>query len=182
MEMYNSNIDGKLFNVSIDGLDIIAEEVNPTESYNRRETVRKNIIGGTQHVVRGGYVPRHNTVITHLLIDPEYPDVYDEIFQEWQSKAVEIISRELGGKYNAEVVVKKNHNDSPNYLKIELDITEIPTSESNIPNDVLQVPADEIAVTSTSTDTTTQTTSTVNESVTETSNNNGKGGNITSTL
>ena len=142
--MYNSNVDSKLFNISIDGLDIIAEDINPSESFNRRETVRKNIVGGTQQVIRSGYIPRDNTITAHFMIDPEFPDVYDEIFMEWMSKPVEIISKELGGKFNAELIIKKSHNDSPNFLKLEIQIIEIPNNTSNIPNDSLKIPSDEL--------------------------------------
>ena len=173
--MYSDKVDTDYFNLSVDGYDIIAEDINPNESYNRRETVRKNIIGGTQQVVRGGYIPRDATIVTHFMIDPEFPDVYDEIIMEWQSKPVEIISRELGGKFDAEVIVKKTHNDSPNFLKMEMQIIEIPSSTSNIPNDTMKIPSDELEATTDTTSTSTQATTETNESV------NGKGGNITST-
>ena len=203
MSMYSSKVDANFFNISIDGLDMIAEEVTSSEAYNRRETVRKNIIGGTQYVIRAGYIPRHSTIVTHFLIDPDYPDVYDDIFREWQSKPVEVISRYLGGKYNAEITVKRDFRDSPNYLRVELDIIEIPTSESNIPNDVLKIPADEITsvsnATSDKTSTASSTTPTATASTTNNNTNttteqlisdtknssgwtqvdNGKGGNIT---
>ena len=141
MAMYKDNIDKNYFNVSIDGYDLIAEEVTVNEAYNRRETSRKNIIGGTQTVVRTNYIPRDYTFITHLLIDPLYPDVYDNIFREWQSKAVEVISKQMGGKFSAECIVKPSLEDSPNYLRVEIQVIEIPDTNSLIPNDSFVSPS-----------------------------------------
>ena len=142
--MYNKFVVAEDYNVSIDGYDMVMEECTPNESYNRRETIRHNIIGGTQSVVRGNYIVRDYTFTTHLLIDPQYPDVYDEVFRLWQSKPVEVISRYMGGKFNAECIIKRNPNDSPNYLNVEIQVIEIPTSVSLIPNDALNVPVDKI--------------------------------------
>lgn len=166
MEKYDKNIKSNYFNLSIDGLDVIAENITHTETFNRRETIRKNIIGGTQHVIRGNYIPRNFTVITHFMIDPDYPDIYDETFREWQSKPVEIISRELGGKFNAEIIIKRHHDDSPNFLRLEINIVEIPDTKSNIPNDAMKVKADELKPTTDN----------------KTSTSNSKGGNVTTTV
>ena len=141
MAMYKDNINKNYFNVSIDGYDLIAEEVTVNEAYNRRETSRKNIIGGTQTVVRTNYIPRDYTFITHFLIDPLYPDVYDNIFREWQSKAVEVISKQMGGKFSAECIVKPSLEDSPNYLRVEIQVIEIPDTNSLIPNDSFVSPS-----------------------------------------
>ena len=46
-KMYPEKVDASFYSVSIDGYDLIAEEINPSESYNRRETSRHDIIGGT---------------------------------------------------------------------------------------------------------------------------------------
>ena len=140
--MYDSKVNKDYYNVSIEGYDMIAETITANESYNRRETGRKNIIGGTQAVIRTNYIHRDYSFTTHLLIDPLYPDVYDDIFKEWMSKPVEVISKHMGGKFNAEVIVKKlNDKVSPNYLSIEIQVLEIPDVESLIPNDKFKSPA-----------------------------------------
>lgn len=144
--MYKKSVSATDYNVSIDGYSMIMEECNPNESYNRRETIRHNIIGGTQNVVRGNYIVRDYSFTTHLLIDPEYPDVYDDVFKSWQSKPVEVISKYMGGKFNAECIVKRNPNDSPNYLSVEIQVIEIPTELSNIPNDTFGAPVDKISM------------------------------------
>ena len=141
MAMYKNTINKNYFNVSIDGYDLIAEEVTVNEAYNRRETSRKNIIGGTQTVIRTNYLPRDYTFITHMLIDPLHPDVYDNIFREWQSKAVEVISKQMGGKFSAECIVKPSLEDSPNYLRVEIQVIEIPDATSLIPNDTFVSPS-----------------------------------------
>lgn len=148
MEMYNEKVDSNHFNVSIDGLQLVGEEITPNESFNRRETSRKNIIGGTQSVIRTGYIQRDFTFKSHLRVDPDYPDVYDSTFKLWQSKPVEVISKEMGGKFNAECIVKKLH-ETPAYLTIEVQLIEIPDETSLIPNDVVKTPTDKITKTST---------------------------------
>jgi len=142
MPMYSDKVDINDYNVMIDGYQMIMEEITPNESYNRRETVRHNIIGGTQTVMRGNYLVRDYTFTTHLLIDPEYPDVYDDVFREWQSKPVEVISKYMGGKFNAELILKRNFNDSPNFLSLEIQLIEIPSEKSLIPNDEVEIPTD----------------------------------------
>lgn len=142
MARYSKNVKETDYNLSIDGIDIIVEEYTPNESFNRRETSRKAIIGGTQQVIRTNYLPRDYSVTTHFIIDPSYPDVYNKMFREWQSKPVEVISRLMGGKFNAECIVKTTQ-DSPNYLKVEIQLVEIP-EKSLIPNDELQIPTDKI--------------------------------------
>lgn len=147
MEMYSEKINANQFNISIDGLQLIGEEISPNESFNRRETSRKHIIGGTQSVIRTNYIHRDFSFTCHLRIDPLYPDIYDSTFQLWQSKPVEVISKELGGKFNAECVIKKKH-ETPAYLTIEVQLIEIPET-SLIPNDSVKVPTDKITKTST---------------------------------
>ena len=142
--MYSQKVDTNYYNVSLDGVDLIMEECTPNESYNRRETIRHTIIGGTQTVIRGNYIVRDYTFTTHVLIDPQFPDVYDKVFKEWQSKPVEVISKYMGGKFNAEVIIKRHPNDSPHYLSLEIQVIEIP-EKSVIPNDVVDLPVDKIS-------------------------------------
>lgn len=144
MKMYRKDIDSNLFNVSIDGYDLIAEDFSPSESFNRRDTSRHNIIGGTQTVMRTTYIPRDISFVAHVLIDPLFPDVYDDILKVWMSKPVEVISKELGGKFKAECIVKKTH-EKPNYLKLDIQLIEIP-GKSLIPNDEFKVPSAKITV------------------------------------
>ena len=150
MAMYSSDINPDVFNITIDGFPLIIEgEPSPNESFNRRETARHNIIGGTQWVARTTYVPVDVSFTTHVRIDPYYPDIYDSTFKLWMSKNVEVISREFGN-FMAECKVKKLHS-SPAFLKLEIQLTEIPGSKSNIPNDEFVVPTDKITTSNKST-------------------------------
>lgn len=148
MKMYSEKINANHFNISIDGLQLIGEDISPNESFNRRETSRKHIIGGTQSVIRTNYIHRDFSFTCHLRIDPLYPDIYDSTFKLWQSKPVEVISKELGGKFNAECIVKKKH-ETPAYLTVEVQLIEIPGETSLIPNDAVKVPTDKITKSST---------------------------------
>lgn len=146
MSMYSSTINPNTFNITIDGFPLIIEpEPSPNESFNRRETARHDIIGGTQWVARTTYVPIDVTFTTHVRIDPYYPDIYDSTFKLWMSKPVEIIGREFGN-FMAECVVKKTHS-SPAFLTLEIHLTEIPGDKSNIPGDEFKAPTDVISTT-----------------------------------
>lgn len=143
MQMYDTeNTDD--FNITLDGYQMIMEECTPNEAFNRRETIRHNIIGGTQTVMRGNYLPRDYTFTTHFLVDPNHPDVYDSIIREWQSRPVTVVSKYMGGKFDAEVIIKKSPCTSPNYLAMEIQVIEIPGSKSLIPNDDFIIPGDKV--------------------------------------
>lgn len=149
MQMYSPKIDSKYFNVTIDGLDLIGRDFSPSESFNRRETSRHAIIGGTQNVMRTTYVPRDFTFTCKLQIDPLYPDIYDSTFELWMSKPVEVISRELGGGlFKAECKVKRIH-ETPAYITVEIQLIEIPEVKSNIPNDDFKVLTDKVTTSNT---------------------------------
>ena len=183
MSMYSSTINPNTFNITIDGFPLIIEpEPSPNESYNRRETARHDIIGGTQWVARTTYVPIDVTFTTHVRIDPYYPDIYDSTFKLWMSKPVEVISREFGGKFNAECIVKKIHS-SPAFLTLEIHLTEIPDSTTNIPGDEFVVPTDVISTTSTKSKSTSKKNSkkTSKKNKTKNKKNKKKGSKITKT-
>lgn len=150
MGAYSNDINPNLLNMSINGFDMVIEEPSPSESYNRRETSRHNIIGGTQWVARTTYIPRDFTFQAHLKIDPLYPDIYDSMIMSWMNGPVEVVSNELGGKFNAECIVKKTH-ESPSYLTLEIQLIEVPGETSNIPNEKnFKIPDDKITTTVTS--------------------------------
>lgn len=181
---YNKKLKSKLFNITIDGFDVIGEDISPNESFNRRETSRKAIIGGTESVIRTSYIRRDWSFKLHFQIDPEYPDVYDDMLRLWQSKPVEVISKELGGKFNAEVIVKRTHS-TPRYLDVDVQVIEIPSSTSLIPNDTVKVPTTKVTTTSSknknSKKNTKKNTKTSKKTTKKTSNKNTKkkGSNIT---
>lgn len=142
MEMYDALFQEGM-ELEIDGHPFYIESCTPGECYNRRELQRINIIGGTQVVTKGAYLPRDWTIVTHVRCDPDRPDVYDKIFQAMMNKPCEVISPEVGGVLNAEVVVKREH-DTPKYLKVTFTITELPSWQSNIPGEEFSKPADRL--------------------------------------
>jgi hypothetical protein len=133
VNMYKVNID-ELHDVTIDGNLFICESVSPSESFRRRERNRTNILNGTQVVTKGVYVPLDVTFTTHVSIDPTRPDMYDNVFEEMMSKSCEVISPELGGKFNAQVLIKKEH-DKYGMLKLTIQLIEIPDVVSRIPGE-----------------------------------------------
>lgn len=135
--MYNIPTEG--CNLEIMGYPFYVESVSPNEAFNRREYNRNNIVSGTMKVTPGAYVVRDFSITTHVFIDPNHPDEHNSIFQEMMSKPVEVISPEVGGRFNAEVVVKPER-DSLNSLKLSISVKEIPDVKSNIPGESFTVP------------------------------------------
>ena len=121
-------------NIEIMGYPFYAETVSGNEFFNRRETVRNKILRGTEDVLKGAYVSRDFSFTTHIPIDPQRPDVHNEVFKEMMSKPVEVVSPELGGSFMAEVVVKPGHVKQ-SHLELNINITEIPEKDSNIPGE-----------------------------------------------
>lgn len=143
--MYDDLRPGVEESVEIDGYPFYATEITPTESYNRRETNRQSILGGTEHVTRGKYIPRSFSFTTYVHIPEGHPEVYDTIFQEMVSKPCEVISPYMGGKFNAEVIIQKTAEEaSPEDIKLDIEVVEIPSMDSLIPNDKVVVPADKL--------------------------------------
>lgn len=138
MPMYDIPTDG--CNMEIMGYPFFAESVSVNEGFNRRDYNFNNIVGGTMRVTPGAYVGLDFSVVTHVFIDPERPDEHNSIFQEMMSKPVEVISPEFGGRFDAIVKIKPEH-DKLDALKLTIDIKEIPASESKIPGEEFTVPA-----------------------------------------
>ena len=127
-------------NLEIMGYPFYAESVSPNEAFRRREYNFNNIVGGTQKVVPGAFVGLDFSITTHVFIDPDRPDEHNSIFQEMMSKPVEVISPELGGKFNAIVTIKPER-DRLNSLKLTISIKEVPDVKSGIPGEAFTVPA-----------------------------------------
>ena len=136
--LYNIPTDG--CNIEIMGYPFYAEDVSPSEALRRREYNFNSVVGGTQIVTPGAYVGLDFTITTHIPIDPNRPDVHKQIFQEMMSKPVTVTSPEIGGSFEAIVVVKPVH-ETFNSLKLEISIKEVPDSKSLIPGEQFVVPA-----------------------------------------
>ena len=131
--MYRVNID-ELHDVTIGGQLFIVESVSPNERFRRRELNRMPIVNGTQIVTKGPYVPIDISFTTHVSIDPNRPDMYDSIFEELMSQKQEVISPELGGKFDAQIIIKPEH-DKYSMLKLTIQVIEIPDAQSRIPGE-----------------------------------------------
>ena len=136
-KMYDVPTDG--CNLEIMGYPFFAESISPNEAFRRREYNFNNIVGGTQKVTPGNYVGLDFNVTTHVKINPNRPHGHNKIFQEMMSKPVEVISPDLGGKFNAIVVIKPER-DGLDYLKLTISIKEVPSKKSRIPGEEFTVP------------------------------------------
>lgn len=118
------------------GFPFFAENIESDEPYNRREHNFNPILGGTEFVTPGKYVHREYSFSTTVYVPEDRPDSYDAIFEEMMSKPVEIISKYMGGKFNALVKIRKNNQEStPARMKLNIIITEVPELNSNIPGE-----------------------------------------------
>lgn len=138
MALYDVPTDG--CNLEIMGYSFFAEEVSPTEAFRRRELNFNSIVGGTKKVTKGEYVGLEFSVTTHVKIDPKKPNMHNKIFNEMMSKPVKVVSPDLGGSFNASVIIKPER-ESPRYLKLTITIKEIPGRESQIPGEKFTVPS-----------------------------------------
>ena len=130
-------------NITIGGYPFFIESVTPNEPFRRREYIFNNLVGGTQDVRKGAYVGLDFSITTHVRVTPNHPDIHNAIFKKLMSKPVKISSPELGGvgnDFNAIVKIKPEH-DSPNFLKLTIDIKEVPDRDSHIPGETFNVPA-----------------------------------------
>ena len=142
-EMYN--LVATDANIEIDEFPFYAEEITSTEPYNRRDLKRTKIKNGTEFVSSGDYIPREYSFKTSVEIPLERPDVHDEIFIEIMNHPAEVISPEMGGRFKAQVTIKKTHNGStPTMLDLDITIKEIPERTSNIPDDTVEKLATEV--------------------------------------
>ena len=137
MSMYN-NIPTDGCNIEIMGFPFFAENINANEAFRRREANFNNIVGGTMKVTPGAYVGLDFTITTHVTINPERPDEHNAIFQEMMSKPVEVISPDLGGRFNAIVIIKPERK-SVDWLELSISIKEVPEN-SLIPGEEFIVP------------------------------------------
>lgn len=126
-------------NLEIMGFPFYAEKVSTKEGFRRRDVNINNIVGGTQNITKGPYIGLEYDITTHVFVKPNRPDMYNKVFQEMMSKPVEVISPELGGKFNAMVIIKPDHV-APTVLELSINIREVPGKDSKIPGEKFTVP------------------------------------------
>lgn len=136
MGMYDDVVKGASANVEIGGYEFFAENINGDETFNRRELIFKPLLNGTVTSKKGKYVQRKFSFTTTLYHPSGRPDTHDKLLSQLMSKPVTVISPSMGGTFTAMVVFKKNIEEgSPNHITLDVDITEIPDSKSNIPGE-----------------------------------------------
>ena len=142
MSMYSDVVEGVCENIEIMGYPFYAENISSDEAYNRREYNRNSILGGTEEVTKGKYIPRSYTFTTTIYHPEDRPDSYEKIFRQMVANPQEIISPYMGGKFKAEIIIQKNvEESSPNHMVLDFSVTEIPEQKSNIPGESFTIPA-----------------------------------------
>lgn len=144
--MYDDINEDVSENIEIDGYPFYAENITANEPYNRRDTNRESIMNGTEHVTRGKYIVRDYRFTTTVYVPEGRPDVHDDIFREMVSKPCEVISPYMGGKFMAEIIIGQDFEEaSPNHIKLDVQVIEIPEKESLIPGDTFIIPEDKLS-------------------------------------
>lgn len=138
MALYDVPTDG--CNLEIMGYHFFAEEVSPNEAFRRRELNFNSIVGGTKKVTNGEYIGLEFSVTTHVKINPQTPDMHNRIFEEMMGKPVQVVSPDLGGTFTANVIIKPER-ETVNYLKLTINIKEIPDKVSMIPGEKFTIPS-----------------------------------------
>lgn len=134
-------------NVEIEGVPFYAKEIKATEGFVRREIKRTKIKSGTEHVVRGAYIPREYSFSTWIEVPEEKPNCYNDLFVELSNKPCEVICADMGGMFNAEVNFKPTHpTGNPTRIDLEVTVKEIPEL-SLIPDDEVIKPETEVLLT-----------------------------------
>lgn len=139
-KMYRHIIDGTSETVKIMGYSFYTDDIESDEPHNRRERTFTPLLNGTEEVTRGEYVHRSFSFSSLISFPPDKPEIYDPLFKKMESKPVEVISRYMGGKFNAIVTLRKSF-PYPNRIKVDVKITEVPGKKSLIPGEsVITVP------------------------------------------
>lgn len=141
MGMYDDMVKGVSESITIMGIPFYAENIRPKEPYNRREREFTPILGGTEIVTQGKYIHREWTFNTTIFFPTDKPDAYDNQFREMLSKPVEVISRYMGGKFNALISLSPEFPEySINHMELEITVIEIPDKKSRIPGESFIIP------------------------------------------
>lgn len=141
MGMYNDMRKGVSESIKIMGYPFYAENITANEPYNRREREFTSILGGTERVTRGKYIHREFSFSTTIYFPTGRPNAYDKIFKKMVSKPVEVISKYMGGKFNAIIKLEPSFpENSPNHMDLNVTVTEVPEVKSRIPGERFTVP------------------------------------------
>ena len=127
--------------ITIMGIPFYAENIQADEPFNRREREFTPILGGTERVSKGKYIHREYSFTTTWFFPTGRPDAYDKVFKKMMSKPVEVISKYMGGKFKALITISQTFPEySPNHMDLDVTVTEVPSSKSNIDGESFTVP------------------------------------------
>lgn len=122
-------------NVEIDGFPFYAESITPNEAYSRRDLKRTKILNGGEVVTQGDFIPRDYTFTSKLQIEPERHDMYDSVFQELIGKPCQVVCKDMGGLFDAQVTIKKSPTTGdPRTITCEVQVVEICDTSSYFPD------------------------------------------------
>lgn len=125
--------------IEIEGWLFIPEEIQGNETYRRRTFQRTKIMSGGEFVSRTSYIPREYSFTCFFDVDDTEPYMYDNIFTAMQNKKCKVISPYISSSpFYAEVLIQKtNPVNNPNTIKVDVKLTEIPSSKLRITGDAV---------------------------------------------
>lgn len=139
--MYDDIHTGVSESITIMGIPFYAENITPSEPYNRREREFTQILGGTERVSQGKYIHREFSFTTTIFFPTGRPDAYDNTFRKMVSKPVEVVSPYMGGTFKALIQITPSFpENSPNHMDLDVTVTEVPDKKSRIPGESFSVP------------------------------------------
>lgn len=127
-------------NLEIGGVLFITEDISYTNTLEKRNFNRTQIINGAEIVTRGDFVPIELEATTTLTVPAERPDIFSDAFNELQSDIQPVISP-LVGNIQAEITIDYERK-APTAIKVKIHIKQV-TEKTNIPGEnKFQIPED----------------------------------------
>lgn len=121
--------------VEIDGFPFYAESITPNEAYTRRDLKRTKILNGAETATQGDWIGRDFSFSANLQVEKNHHEMYDDIFMELMSKPCEVVCRDMGPIFDAEVIIKKSPITAEPYsLNVEVQVKEIADVSSYFPD------------------------------------------------
>ena len=143
MQVIKDNLKS-ISNLEIEGVLFIVEDINYINPLPKRQLNRQKIMHGTEVATQGEYTPMEFEITTTLNVPVERPDFYNDAFNELQSKIRKVVSP-LMGSFNAELTINFEPSNSPESIKVKIQIKEVPGESSNIPGEsIFTIPEDKL--------------------------------------
>lgn len=122
-------------NIKINGYYLKMENINVDTSFPYYNLNTTKIFNGTEINTQGEWNGISFSFETYLTLPYRERNKYDKILQEMMSKPCEVVCRDFGGLFYANVVVKKQPiTGNPNGLSLNFSIKQLPITSDYYPD------------------------------------------------